>query len=209
MSESKNQDGQGWGSPRGRPGKSAQRKIEIGVMGSARLTEDDARGMQAYKLGEMLAAEDYVVVTGGYGGLMAAVSRGAHEKGGSVIGLPMQHWEGITPNQWNAGLRWSADYGTRINHLLRCDAVIALPGGIGTLSEMAMVWAASQTEGRTLPLVLLGDCWPPFIKSIREHLVVSDVDLNLLRFAASPEEAMGEIEAGLQDNTRIGPGPRG
>ncbi len=182
--------------------------LEIGVMGSARLSEEDERWMQAYKLGELLAGEGYVVVTGGYGGLMAAVSRGAHEKGGSVIGLPMQHWQGIAPNRWNAALRWSTDYGTRINHLLRCEAVIALPGGVGTLSEMAVAWSASQTEGRALPLVLLGDCWPPVVAAIRENLVVSDIDLNLLRFAASPEEALREIQAGLQDK-RIGPGPHG
>lgn len=186
----------------------AKHALEIGVMGSARLTEDDERWKQAHKLGELLAGEGYVVVTGGYGGLMAAVSRGAHEKGGHVIGLPMQHWEGIAPNQWNAGLRWSTDYGTRINHILRCDAVVALPGGVGTLSEMAMVWAASQTEGRAMPLVLLGDCWPPVINAIRENLVVGDGDLNLLRFAANPAAAVQEIQVGLR-NKRVGPGPYG
>jgi uncharacterized protein (TIGR00725 family) len=186
-----------------------KRQLEVGVMWSARLTEDDERWLQAYQLGELLARAGFVVVTGGYGGLMAAVSWGAHEQGGRVIGLPMQHWEGIKPNQWNAGLRWSTDYGTRINHILHCDALIALPGGVGTPSEMAMVWAASQTEGRSVPLVLLGDCWPPLIEAIREHLVVSDADLHLLRFATSPEAAIQEIQAGLQDKTWIGPGPRG
>ncbi len=183
--------------------------LEIGVMGSARLTEQDGWWKLAHKLGALLAEAGFVVVTGGYGGLMAAVSRGAHEMGGRVIGLPMQHWGGVEPNQWNADLRWSTNYGTRINHILHCNAVIALPGGVGTLSEMAMVWAASQTEGRALPLVLLGDCWPPIIQSIRVHLVVGNVGINLLRFAASPEEAVREIQARLQDKQWIGPGPRG
>ncbi|MGH2497257.1 MAG: LOG family protein [Ktedonobacteraceae bacterium] len=186
----------------------AKAALEIGVMGSASLREDDERWGLAYKLGELLAEEGYVVVTGGYGGLMAAVSRGAHEKGGNVIGLPMRHWSGVAPNRWNATLRWSTDYGTRINHIIRCDAVVALPGGIGTLAELMMAWAASQTEGRAFPLVLLGDCWPPLIKSIRENLVVSDTDLDLLRFATSPQEALRAIQAGLQDK-RVGPGPRG
>ena len=187
---------------------SANAALEIGVMGSASLTEDDERWALAYKLGELLAGEGYVVVTGGYGGLMAAVSRGAYEKGGSVIGLPMRHWSGVAPNRWNAMLRWSTDYGTRINHILRCDAVVALPGGVGTLAELMMAWSASQTEGRALPLVLLGDCWPPLMQSIRENLVVSDADLALLRFAKDPEEALREIQAGLQDK-RVGQGPRG
>jgi len=182
--------------------------LEIAVLGSARLTENDEWWAQAYKLGALLAKEGYVIVTGGYGGLMAAASRGAHEAGGRAIGLPMQHWTGIAPNPWNADLRWSSNYGTRLNYILHCDAVIALPGGVGTLSEMAIAWSASQTERRALPLVLLGDCWLQVIKAVRENLVVSDVDLNLLRFAASPEEAVRELQVGLQDK-RIGPGPHG
>lgn len=182
--------------------------LEIGVMGSARLPEEDDRWKLAHQLGTLLAREGFVVVTGGYGGLMAAVSRGAHEAGGRVIGLTMRHWTSVVPNSWNADLRWSSDYGMRINHILRCDAVIALPGGVGTLSEVAMVWAASQTEKRPLPLILLGDCWPPVMTAIREHLVVSDGDLDLLRFAASPGEAMQEVHAGLREK-RVGQGPYG
>ena len=187
----------------------AETGLEIAVLGSARLKENDAWWACAHQLGALLAQGGYVIVTGGYAGLMAAASRGAHEAGGRVIGLPMQHWTGIAPNPWNADLRWSTNYGTRLNYILHCDAVIALPGGVGTLSEMAVVWSAIQTEGRALPLVLLGDCWLPVIKAVRENLVVSDVDLNLLRFATSPEEAVRELQAGLQDKERIGPGPRG
>ncbi len=183
--------------------------LEIAILGSARLTENDEWWAQAYKLGALLAKEGYAIVTGGYGGLMAAASRGAHEAGGRAIGLPMQHWTGIAPNPWNADLRWSSNYGTRLNYILHCEAVIALPGGVGTLSEMAVAWSAIQTERRALPLVLLGDVWLRVIKAIRENLVMSDVDLNLLRFAASPEEAVREVRAGLQDKKRIGPGPHG
>jgi uncharacterized protein (TIGR00730 family) len=188
--------------------QSAKTGLEIGVMGSARLTESDEWWGHAHKLGGLLAEKGFVVVTGGYGGLMAAVSRGAHEAGGRVIGLTMQHWSNVEPNQWNVDLRWSKNYGTRLNHLLNCDGVIALPGGVGTLSEMAIVWAASQTEGQALPLVLLGDCWPPIIQAMRENLVISERDLNLLRFAASPEEAIREIQSGLQEK-KIGSGPYG
>jgi uncharacterized protein (TIGR00730 family) len=182
---------------------------EVGVMGSARLSEDDPRWAQAHRLGVLLAREGFTVVTGGYGGLMAAVSRGAHEAGGRVVGLPMRHWKAIEPNRWNAELRWSESYGERISHILRCDAIVAMPGGVGTLSEMAMTWAALQTEQRAQPLVLLGDGWPPVIQAIRASLIVGDHDLRLLRFAASPEEAVREILAGLQDDQRFGRGPHG
>jgi hypothetical protein len=188
--------------------KSARTWIEIGVMGSARLSESDKWWDLAHQLGGMLAGKGFVVVTGGYGGLMEAVSRGAHEADGKVIGLTMQHWTNVEPNQWNGDLRWSTNYGTRLNHFLNCDGMIALPGGVGTLSEMALMWAASQTERRPLPLVLLGECWPPIIQALRENLVINERDLSLLRFAGDPEGAIRELEAGLHEK-RIGSGPWG
>ena len=182
---------------------------EVGVMGSARLAEDDPRWAQAHQLGTLLAQEGFAVVTGGYAGLMTAVSRGAHEAGGRVAGLPMRHWTNVQPNSWNAELRWSVNYGERINHILHCDAIIALPGGVGTLSEMALVWAAIQTEPRGQPLILFGECWLPVIEAIRANLVVGDHDVHLLRFVVSPEEAIRELHAGLRDDRRSGNGPHG
>lgn len=188
--------------------QSTKTGIEIGVMGSARLTERDEWWTHAHQLGGLLAGKGFVVVTGGYGGLMEAVSCGAHEAGGRVIGLTMQHWTNVEPNRWNVDLRWSKNYGTRLNHFLNCDGLIALPGGIGTLSEMALAWAASQTEGYALPLVLLGECWPPLIQVMLENLVINERDLDFLRFAATPEEAVRELQTGLQDK-KAGPGPYG
>ena len=186
-----------------------KRKIEVAVLGSARLTEDDEPWQQAYNLGKLLACAGFATITGGYGGLMAAVSQGAHSEGGHVIGLPMRHWKELAPNRWNTTLRWSTDYGTRLNSIQQSDAVIALPGGIGTLSELALTWAARQTEARVVPLILLGECWPPFVNAIRANLVVDDTDLRLLHFASSPEEAIKAIQHGLESVEQMGPGPRG
>lgn len=183
--------------------------IEVAVLGSARLAEDDGRWHQAYRLGELLAEAGFVAVTGGYGGLMAAVSRGAHSAGGQVIGLPMRHWSQLEPNTWNTALRWSTDYGMRLNSIQQCSAVIALPGGVGTLSELTMAWAARQTEARPMPLVLLGECWPPLMSAIRECLIVGDEDLQLLHFARNPEDAVEAVKRGLQAPGQMGPGPRG
>jgi uncharacterized protein (TIGR00725 family) len=75
-----------------------EREIEVAVLGSARLTEEDNRWQLAYRLGELLATVGFATITGGYGGLMEAVSRGAHMAGGHVIGLPMRHWTQLAPN---------------------------------------------------------------------------------------------------------------
>src|SRR5260370_2002484 len=72
--------------------------LEIAVLGSARLTENDEWWAQAYKLGALLAKEGYVIVTGGYGGLMAAASRGAHAAHVRALRLPIHHSTPIPPN---------------------------------------------------------------------------------------------------------------
>jgi hypothetical protein len=188
---------------------SGERTREVGVMGSARLGEESAWWARAHMLGGLLAEAGVAVVTGGYGGLMAAVSRGAHEQGGRVIGLPMRHWKNLEPNPWNGDLRWSESYATRLGYLLASDAVIALPGGVGTLAEMAVVWSALQTEQRPVPLVLLGECWPPVVRVLREQLVIGDTDLDLLRLVETPEEAVALVQTGMRDGWQIGQGPRG
>lgn len=183
--------------------------IEVAVLGSSRLEAGDERWQQAYRLGELLAAAGFATITGGYGGLMAAVSQGAHSAGGQVIGLPMRHWTKLEPNVWNTTLRWSTDYGTRLNYIQQSNAVIALPGGVGTLSELTLAWAARQTEARPVPLILLGDCWAPLMGTIHECLIVGDEDLQLLHFARSPEEAVAAVKEGLRVPGPSGSGPRG
>lgn len=180
---------------------------EVAVLGSARIEQPDPRWELANRMGVLLAQHGFAVVTGGYGGLMAAVSQGAHESGGRVIGLPMRHWDKLEPNRWNAELRWSDGYGTRLDHLLRCTGVVALPGGVGTLSEMAVIWAAAQTEPNPPSIVLLGDGWPPLIAAIAANLVVGPVDLSLLHMVATPEEAIQALTAPAARGSR--PGPRG
>lgn len=180
---------------------------EIAVLGSARIEQPDPRWELARTMGSLLAEHGFAVVTGGYGGLMAAVSQGVSERGGHVIGLPMRHWEKLEPNRWNAELRWSDGYATRLDHLLRCTGVVALPGGVGTLSEVGVMWAAAQTEANPPSIVLLGDGWPPLIAAIAANLVVGPDDLDLLQVVASPEEAIQVLTVPPERGRK--PGPRG
>jgi uncharacterized protein (TIGR00725 family) len=161
----------------------------VAVLGSARLGEGAPEWRLAHALGRELAERSATVLTGGYGGLMAAVSRGAHEAGGTVIGLPMTGWDHLKPNQWNTELRWAADYPSRLAELLACRAVIALPGGIGTLSELSVAWAASQTEADAPILIALGDSWREVLATITAHLVVDASDMALVHAVATADQA--------------------
>jgi predicted Rossmann-fold nucleotide-binding protein len=133
-------------------------------------------------------------MTGGYGGLMAVASRAAAEAGGKVIGLPMSGWTALKPNEWNHELRWSDTYPERLAQLLTADAVVVLDGGIGTLSEAAVVWAALQTEPAAADLVFLGAGWSPVLQSLALHLVIDDRDLELVTICADAQLVIAHIE---------------
>jgi uncharacterized protein (TIGR00725 family) len=147
----------------------------------------------AEQMGRAIAERGWITLTGGYGGLMAVASRAAAERGGTVIGLPMRGWAMLTPNRWCHELRWSDTYPQRLAHLLAADAIVVLDGGIGTLSEATIAWAALQTEPQTPDLVFLGGSWRPVLEAVATHLVIDDRDLARVTTCASAEEAAAHI----------------
>lgn len=173
------------------------RTVEVAVIGSARITPDDPRYADAERLGRALAGEGWVVVTGGYGGLMGATSGAAAATGGHTVGLPMSAWEHLVPHESNAELRWSADYAERIRHLLTADAVVALPGGIGTLSEASIVWAAAQTEPSAAALILVGEAWREVRDAIGAGLVVDQDDVGLARCVDEVDDVVAAVHDAL------------
>jgi predicted Rossmann-fold nucleotide-binding protein len=147
-------------------------------------------------------------MTGGYGGLMAVTSQAAAEAGGQVIGLPMRAWTALTPNRWNHELRWSDSYPERLAHLLTADAIVAVDGGIGTLSEAAIAWSVLQTEPIAADLIFLGAGWPPVLRAFADHLVIDDRDLAQVNVYAAAEEVIAHIAATEPRQPRVAE-PRG
>jgi uncharacterized protein (TIGR00725 family) len=165
----------------------------VAVIGSARLSPPDPRCLPAEQLGAAIAAEGWTVMTGGYGGLMEVTSRAAAQAGGRVIGLPMRGWSHLTPNRWNHELRWSDTYPERLAHLLSADAMVAVDGGIGTLSEAAIAWAVLQTEPVAAEVIFLGAGWPEVLRSFADHLVIDDRDLAHVTVCPDPQQAIAQI----------------
>jgi uncharacterized protein (TIGR00725 family) len=162
---------------------------EVAILGSAGLGPDDPEWEDARALGAALAARGATVVTGGYGGLMAAAAQGAAAAGGHVVGLPMRAWTHLAPDHACRELRWAGGYPERLGALLACDAVVALPGGVGTLSELAVAWAAAQTEGDAPVVVVMGERWGGLMTALASLLVVGPADLALVRLAHGATEA--------------------
>ena len=163
----------------------------ITVFGGSRCGTDTAEYQEALKLGRLLVEAGFEVCSGGYAGIMEAISRGAHEAGGHVIGVTMEQFKSA-PNPYLKKIEPSADFYARLQILIRESAgYIALRGGMGTVTEISLVW--NKLVMNVLPqrpLILLGECWPAVIDGLRQHLVISDNDMTHLTFASTAEEAV-------------------
>jgi uncharacterized protein (TIGR00730 family) len=175
----------------------AESPATVAVLGSASIEQTDQRWQDARALGGALAERGWTVLTGGYGGLMGAVAEGARAAGGHTVGLPMTEWEHLTPHAANAELRWSADYAERVAHLLSADVAIALPGGVGTLAEASMIWAAAQTEPDAAQLVLVGDAWRQMIDQLGRSFVIAPEDLTIPTMVDDVSDIVDAVEQAL------------
>jgi uncharacterized protein (TIGR00730 family) len=118
----------------------------------------------ARQLGNGLAMNGHVVITGGYMGIMEAVSRGAAEAGGHVIGVTceeIERWRKNHHNKWVLEEWREVTLQDRITKLIdSCDLAIALPGGGGTLAEIILMWNRIQIQAiPSRPILLQGEGW--------------------------------------------------
>lgn len=109
----------------------------IGVMGGAVATEEALAN--AYELGSLIAENGWVLLNGGRdAGVMAASARGAREAGGMAVGiLPGESTAGATPHLDIAIPTGLGDARNAVN-VLASQVIVALPGGAGTISEVAL-----------------------------------------------------------------------
>ncbi len=166
----------------------------VTIFGGSRCGPEAPEYQGALRLGRLLVEAGYEVCSGGYAGVMEAISRGAHEAGGEVIGVTMTQFR-AAPNPYLKKIEPSESFYTRLQTLIRHSVgYIALRGGMGTVTEISLVWN-KLTMGvlPRRPLILLGECWPKVIAGLGEQLVISESDLSYLSFANTAEEAVAYL----------------
>jgi uncharacterized protein (TIGR00730 family) len=160
---------------------------------------------EARQVGRLLAGAGCAVATGGYSGTMSAVSRGAAEAGGHVIGVTcdqIEQFRPLAPNEWVIEEMRYETLQDRLLHLVKHnDGMIVLPGGIGTLSEMALAWSLIQVgEIDHRPLSLIGETWHETVTTFNHLAIIRSEHLALLHFANSPESAVSFVVQQAQEN---------
>ena len=176
----------------------------ISVFGSASPLPGSAVYQDAYEVGRLLAEAGYGVISGGYAGTMAGASQGASEAGGHVIGVTsaqIEAYRNIPPNQWVQEEVRQDLLRDRVTYLvMHNDGMIVMPGGIGTLSEMALAWSLMQVgDIPKRPFILLGSTWRQMLETFFDAAYVKTKDFSLLQFADTPETAV-EMVAGWQSS---------
>jgi uncharacterized protein (TIGR00730 family) len=141
------------------------------------------------------------ICTGGGPGIMQGANRGAHEGDGISVGLaialPME--EAANPYVTPA-LSFKFHYFAlrKMHFMMRAKALVAFPGGFGTLDELFEVITLVQTrKSRQVPIVLFGsDYWKRLINFdlLIEEGVISPDDLNLFQYADDPQDAWNIIK---------------
>jgi uncharacterized protein (TIGR00730 family) len=170
----------------------------ISVFGSALPGPGSEPFEQARLVGQLLAQNGFAVATGGYGGTMTAVSQGAAEAGGHVIGVTsdqIEQFRPLGPNRWVMEEIRYKSLQERLLHLVtQNEGMIVLPGGIGTLSEMALAWSFLQVgEMGARPFAMLGALWPQTVQAFFDPLYIKQVHMDLLYFADSPQSAVAHM----------------
>jgi len=147
----------------------------VTIFGSALPANGSVAYLEAQRLGRLLAEAGHAVCNGGYGGLMEASARGAREADGHTIGITCAVWP-RSANPFIVEEVRTRNFPERLMTLIeRGDAYVVLPGGTGTLAELALAWemmnkaSLSKTVGGRKPLLVMAPYWQPVIDCLRRE----------------------------------------
>jgi uncharacterized protein (TIGR00730 family) len=185
----------------------APRGKVITVFGSSRPSDGDSHYALARELGAQLASRGFIVCSGGYGGVMEAVSRGAKDAGGRAIGITAEFFE-ARANKWIDEVISVKTWQERLFALIERGAgYVACPGGTGTLVELAVVW--EMLNKRVLPpkpFAIIGHFWQPIIERVREvetghNAPWGEAVERLIYFAPDPLQAADYLASKLSPDS--------
>ncbi len=171
----------------------------IAVYGSSMVMPGQPDYRAAQQIGQALAQASYAVVSGGYAGVMEAVSRGASESNGTAVGVTttsIERYRSTKVNQW---VNQHIHYDTlreRIAHLVtEPDGYVVMPGGLGTLNELVSVWELIRVgDLPRRPIILYGDYWTQILEPFKSMPYFKPESWEYLQFASDPAQVIAQLQ---------------
>ncbi|MCB1376936.1 MAG: TIGR00730 family Rossman fold protein [Alphaproteobacteria bacterium] len=177
----------------------------VTVFGSARIFEGEPYYEMARKLGAVLAASGFAVMTGGGPGLMEAANRGAREAGGYSAGCNIELPFEQKPNDFlDSYVQFEHFFVRKVMLVKYSCAFVIMPGGFGTLDEAFEIAILIQTRKLSkFPIVLMGvEFWNPVREFIRGKMVAANLidadDLAIVKITDDIDEAVQWIKGGMR-----------
>ncbi|MEY9963252.1 uncharacterized protein (TIGR00730 family) [Streptacidiphilus sp. MAP12-16] len=179
----------------------------VSVFGSARTPVDSVEYAAGMSIGRALVEAGYAVITGGGPGAMESANRGAHEAGGTSVGLGIElpFEQGL--NQYvDLGLNFRYFFVRKTMFVKYSQGFVVLPGGFGTLDELFEALTLVQTHKVTrFPVILFGvDYWSGLVEWVRKTVIAegkaSAADLDLIQLTDSVDEAMKILDEAARRN---------
>ncbi len=178
---------------------------KISIFGSARIKHDEPAYATAKEFAKEANEHGYMVITGGGPGIMQAANEGAGEEKSFGLNITLPFEQSANPVIDNSPrlVNFYYFFVRKLNFVAESDAMVALPGGFGTMDEIFETMTLIQTGKATIyPMVLLDSpgktFWLNWLAFIRVELVdsglISEDDLNLIHITKSPAEAIAHID---------------
>ena len=165
----------------------------VTIFGTSRARSGEATFTLAMETGGLLAQAGFTIANGGYGGTMLAAAKGAVEAGGEIIGVTCSAFKSSRANEYVTREIVTGSLDERLETLVKLGrAYIVLPGGTGTLLELAKVWELKNKGflNADKPIILLGGFWKPLV----ELIATEDADSSsYVKLADKPKQAVEMI----------------
>jgi len=187
----------------------------VSIYGSARLKPNSPYYKLATQISRKLSDAGFAVISGGGPGIMEAANKGAHAGKAPSVGLNIELPHEQSGNQWqDISLRFRHFFTRKVTFVKNSDAVIVMPGGFGTLDELAEVLTLIQTKkSRHVPIILVGgEFWQGLLGWFKDSLVpmglINPDDMNLMQVIDDPDQVLDAVLKFYEDRGEVEPHPK-
>jgi hypothetical protein len=174
----------------------------VSFFGSSRFAPEHANYILAEQTARLLSDAGFAVVSGGGPGIMEAANKGAFAGSSPSVGLNIELPKEQVGNPYqDVSLHFRHFFARKVMFVRYASAYVVLPGGFGTLDELAEILTLVQTgKTKRIPIILMGRCfWSGLLDWMQEFMVgegaINTEDLALLQICETPREVVDAIFA--------------